>query len=131
MGMLKHRNRIQVRGAITIRGSDSVNPSILGFINQGGTLAITNSQGTGRAGTVGLLDLNDARLRLPMQGTTLGTNSGGIGLAAGIGGSAGGVKLGYSATQAMIGVNINGTVFQLAWAQGGGSVHVTANPAGA
>lgn len=106
-----------------------VNPSVLGVINSGDRLGLTNN-GTARdtAGTV-MLDLTQSRLRIPVQGTTVGTASAGLGV--NNGGSAGALKGGFSATQAMIGFTISGTTYQLAWATGGGSVHVTANPAGA
>ena len=110
-------------------GGVTTNPNITGFINQAGTLMLTQSPGTVQAGSAALLDLSYHRFRVPVQGTTLGTASTGLGSL--VGGSAGGVKVGYSASQGMLGIHINGTVFQLAWATGGGSVHVTANPAGA
>ena len=105
-----------------------VAPNVTGFINQDGTVMMTNN-GTVQGGTSPLLDLTYHRMRVPVQGTTIGTASTGLGSL--VGGSAGAIKVGRSASQGMLGITIEGTVYQLAWATGGGSVHVTANPAGA
>lgn len=129
MAAEKWRRRGVFATSIGIKdAAGGVNASVLGIINSGGTLALS-ANGTARdtAGTV-LLDLTTSRVRVPVQGTTVGTASAGLG--PNNGGSAGALKAGNSASQAMIGITIGGTVYQLAWATGGGSVHVTANPAG-
>ena len=130
MAAEKWRRRGTFASSISIKdNSGSATPTVLGLLNNRGTIVpTTDGTGPSTSGTV-LFDLGLGRLRLPIQATAVGTASAGVGT--NNGGSAGAVKLGFSATQAMLAVSIGGTVYQMAWNQAGGSIHVTANPAGA
>ena len=128
----KERRRGQFSKSVGIRDSStSVNPTVLGFINKGGTLAPTTSPGTQVAGTSFLLDMTRTRMRLPAQATAVGTATVRFGTAAGLGGSVGDVLLGFTAASAQLGVVIAGTVYTIQWPTAGGTPVVTANAAGA
>lgn len=128
----KWRRRGQFSMSIGIRDSStSANPTVLGFINKGGTLAPSSSPGTQVGGTECLLDLTRTRLRVPAQGTSVGTATVRFGTAAGLGGSVGDILLGFTAASAQLGIVIAGTVFSIQWPIAGGTPLVVANPAGA
>jgi hypothetical protein len=109
-------------------GGSVVNANITGFINNAGTLGLTQS-GTSFAGTAALLDLTRHRLRVPTYGTALGTATGAFGPL--LGGSEGQIRVGYTAASAQLGLVIGGTVFVLNFATAGGAVSAIASPAGA
>lgn len=129
MSIEKHRRRGVFGKSISLRDSAStVNPTVLGFINNAGTMAPTTT-GTSVAGTSFLMDFSGQRLRVPTQATALGTASGAFGSA--LGGSHGQIKYGYTAASAQVGFVVGGTEFVMEWGTAGGTPVVRAAPAGA
>ncbi len=127
--MEKFRKRMQVPVSVGIKAVSG--GSVYGLMNQAGTITVSDSTGTARAGSAGLVDLTGVRLRLPARAALVGTSSVDFSNAAGCGGSEGQVRFGFNSASAQMGVIIGGTVFVLNWATAGGAVSAIASPAGA
>lgn len=123
MGLRKFRERVAVQSSIVMRGTEAA-PTTRGFLNVSGVITPT-SDGINAASAV-QINLAASRLRVPYQGTSVGTASPGFGTA-----NTGQQLVGFLAGSAQIGWVINGTVYTMQWAAAGGTPIVVANAAGA